>query len=237
MIRSLLFLCLCLACFLPSYAQLLTGLQGEFEFDFDEAGKKKPSDPSMTQEMWKLDDKTWQLDAIDLSKIRDPKLRKHVKKFMPVNISLRSKPGKLNATYKAFANTKDGKKLRAIWKRADQKLSPRGDEILRVSYDEILRGRDTSTGVDFEIQLPPLKGKRKLPALVYTIVVANGSLNPQAVTIRSKGNVKVLPNGLGEEGYSIGKTWVGYPMRAGIVDPLWARGKTIFRRGRSVGSV
>jgi len=66
-------------------------------------------------------------------------------------------------------------------------------------------------------------------------------MNPKAIVPRGSGTVRILPEGHGNSDdvktLSIGKAFVTLPMRSGIVDPGWARGRLVFRKGRSTGLV
>jgi len=55
---------------------------------------------------------------------------------------------------------------------------------------------------------------------------------------RGAGKLKVYPLGHDKgECIDAGKCNVALPMRGGIVDPSWARGRKVFRQGRSTGLV
>ena len=65
-------------------------------------------------------------------------------------------------------------------------------------------------------------------------------MNPKAMVPRGAGNVRVLPDGHSDgevRTLDAGKTHVSLPMKSGIVDPGWAKGRLVFRKGRSTGTV
>eukprot|EP00525_Craspedostauros_australis_P005717 CAMPEP_0198128204 /NCGR_PEP_ID=MMETSP1442-20131203/48802_1 /TAXON_ID= /ORGANISM="Craspedostauros australis, Strain CCMP3328" /LENGTH=115 /DNA_ID=CAMNT_0043788315 /DNA_START=36 /DNA_END=383 /DNA_ORIENTATION=- len=115
-----------------------------------------------------------------------------------------------------------------------------------MSYDEAVRTR--LPALEFEVQLPPIagaarKGKKKLPSVICSVIVEQGAINKKAMIPRGSGKVSVLPTGrsaseaVDMQTIQAGRTHVTIPMKAGLVDPSWARGRSIFRRGRPTGSV
>lgn len=66
-------------------------------------------------------------------------------------------------------------------------------------------------------------------------------MNPKAIVPRGAGSVLVLPEGRSDEEevltLNAGKAHVSLPMKSGIVDPAWAKGRLIFRKGRPTGPV
>lgn len=131
----------------------------------------------------------------------------------------------------------------------------RGIDFLKASYDDACRSRLFT--VEFELQLPPIKDqlldKKKrnsssnnnnniLPSIIYQVSLEPGSMNPKAMVPRSAGRVYVLPYGRttgtssANNKFEIGKAYVSAaPMKPGIVDPGWAKGRAIFRKGRNSG--
>lgn len=199
----------------------------------DEAGAAN----GMTREMFLMKDKTWELQPVDFSCINDLKLRRHCQKFLsyPVQMKLSNRKGKFGL--RAQGQLKSGKRLRGFWRQSTP--GPKGDDFLKLSYDEALKQRLTT--IEFEVQLPPTdKKSRKLPSVIYSIVVEGGAMNPKAIVPRGAGNVRVLPEGHNEgevRTLNAGKAQVSLPMKSGIVDPGWAKGRLIFRKGRSTGTI
>jgi hypothetical protein len=140
-------------------------------------------------------------------------------------------------TYRALVKTPDGIKLRGFWRRASSSESTTTSrDWLELSYDDALRKRQSvGSNVEFEIQLPPFKGYS--PSIVYSILLGMGSSNREASIVKSMALVKIHPKGIDAKGFVVGKTTIGHPMKAGIIDPSWCKGKIIFRTGRSVGQV
>jgi hypothetical protein len=164
-------------------------------------------------------------------------LKRHVLKYMkdPLTLSLQKKTGKYGM--RAIAKTESGQKLRAYWRE-----SPPGTEgsllpsdFMEVSYDRAVRSR--LSVVEFEVQLPPRGKSKKLPSVVYSIAIESGSMNPKSIVPRGAGKVKVYPEGRGSSPIEAGTGNIGLKMRAGLVDHGWAKGRSIFRRGRPVGII
>ena len=107
---------------------------------------------------------------------------------------------------------------------------------MEASYDSAVRSRLTT--VEFEVVLPPMaKKSKKLPTVVYTIAVEPGSMNPKAIVPRGAGKIKIYPEGRSSEPIEAGPGNIGLSMRAGLVDPAWAKGKAVFRKGRPAGVI
>ncbi|OEU18975.1 hypothetical protein FRACYDRAFT_237263 [Fragilariopsis cylindrus CCMP1102] len=200
----------------------------------DEAGALN----GMTREMFLMKDKEWELQPVDFSCIKNLKLRRHCQKFLnrPVHMKLSARKGKYGL--RAQGQSQSGKRLRGFWRQTTP--SAKGEDLLKIGYDEAVKQRLTS--VEFEIQLPPVSKKsRKLPTVIYSIVVEPGSMNPKAIVPRGAGTVRILPDGHGDgedvNTLTIGKAFVTQPMRSGIVDPGWAKGRLVFRKGRPTGVV
>lgn len=200
----------------------------------DEAGAAN----GMTREMFLMKDKTWELQPVDFSCINDLKLRRHCQKFLshPIQMKLSNRKGKFGL--RAQGQLKSGKRLRGFWRQST--LAAKGEDFLKLTYDEAVKQRLTT--IEFEVQLPPTdKKSRKLPTVIYSIVVEGGAMNPKAIVPRGAGNVRVLPGGHSDEEevdtINAGKAHVSLPMKSGIVDPGWAKGRLIFRKGRPTGTV
>lgn len=200
----------------------------------DEAGALN----GMTREMFLMKDKEWELQPVDFSSIKNLKLRRHCQKFLnrPVQMKLSARKGKYGL--RAQGQLQSGKRLRGFWRQSIP--NTKAKDFLKLSYDEAVRQRLTS--VEFEVQLPPAdKKSKRLPTVIYSIVVEPGSMNPKAMVPRGAGTVRILPEGHGDgeevNTLTVGKAFVTMPMRCGIVDPGWAKGRLVFRKGRSTGLV
>lgn len=198
-------------------------------------------------------------------KISNPILRNHIQKYIntnqPIDVRLLKKRGKFGL--RAVGRTADGKKLRAFWRQSvvppvgpppppssstSVKSPPqRGIDFLKASYDDACRTRLFT--VEFELQLPPVSKKEKniLPSIIYQVSLEPGSMNPKALVPRSAGRVYVYPTGrtisatagstnAKPDKIEVGKAYISAaPMKPGIVDPSWAKGRPIFRKGRNSG--
>mmetsp|Transcript_44108 Transcript_44108/g.106306 ORF Transcript_44108/g.106306 Transcript_44108/m.106306 type:complete len:98 (+) Transcript_44108:610-903(+) len=97
--------------------------------------------------------------------------------------------------------------------------------------------------MEFEVQLPPHDKKSKeLPSVIFSVPVEPGSMNPKAIVPRGAVNVRVLPKGRisddsRPQDVELGKGHVHLPMRAGLVDAAWAKGRSVFRKGRINGVI
>jgi len=208
----------------------------------NEARKRIQDEPGaangMTREMFLMKDKTWELQPVDFTCIKNLKLRHHCQNFLskPVQVKLSTRQGKFGL--RAQGQLQSGKRLRAFWRQSTP--SSKGENFMKLSYDEAVKKRLTT--IEFELQLPPTdKKSRKLPSVIYSVVVEPASMNPKAMVPRGAGNVRVLPEGHSDdvkvETLNAGKAYVSQPMRNGIVDPGWAKGRLIFRKGRPAGTV
>mmetsp|Transcript_21882 Transcript_21882/g.36137 ORF Transcript_21882/g.36137 Transcript_21882/m.36137 type:complete len:240 (+) Transcript_21882:119-838(+) len=221
-------------------AQFLAGSEARgFEREA-KAPAGKVFDAAMTADMSAANGNVFQLDAFHHGKIKDAALKRHLQKYLSKPITFRlsnsQAPKRGGNTYRAVAKTASGIKLRGYWKRGGDTETLKGRDMMEVTFDEAVRRRGgVGSSVDFEVQLPPLKGF--LPSVVYSVVLGTGSQSREASVSKTVSLVKVHPKGLEAKGFNLGKAHVCTPMRAGIVDPSWCKGKTIFRQGRSVGHV
>ncbi|KAG7342561.1 hypothetical protein IV203_007654 [Nitzschia inconspicua] len=217
----------------------------------------------MSREMFLMKDRQWELQplqSVDFTAIKDMSLRKQCQRYLqqPVRIKLSQKRGKYGL--RAVGELPSGQRLRGFWRPASGSGSGigsgTGSDMLKIGYDEAIRQRLTT--VEFELQLPSSsssssRGRRNkqnaeskktssLPSIIYSITMEPGAMNKKAVVPRGGGSVRILPHGHGDGGESsttieVGKAYVTIPMRNGLVDPGWAKGRMAFRRGRSVGSI
>lgn len=200
----------------------------------------------MTREMFLMQDLKWQLQPVanNYSAVTDRAVRKHLQKHLgktPVELKLLKKRGKFGLRAVGRTEKNGGKKLRAFWR---QSAGARGGvNFLEASFDEACRSRLFT--VEFEVQLPPVPRNKSannqnavLPSVVYQVSVEPGSMNAKALVPRSASRVFVYPAGRGgaAERVEVGKANVSVvPMKAGLVDPGWAKGRPIFRKGRNSG--
>lgn len=208
------------------------GAQVRAEMAFEEG----ESLSGMSREMFLMKDKQWELLPSDLKGV-SASVRRHVLKYMkdPVELSLQQKKGKYGM--RAIGKTQSGQKLRAYWRQCPpgviEKLT--SSQLLETPYDAAVRSRLTM--VEFEVQLPPMKGSRKLASVVYSVAIEPGTMNPKAIVPRGAGKIRIFPEGRDSEAIEAGVGNIGMRMRAGLVDPAWAKGKAVFRKGRSVGLI
>jgi hypothetical protein len=196
----------------------------------------------MSREMFLMKDRQWELQPpLDFSSIPNMKLRRHCEKYLhkPITVKLSQKRGKYGL--RAVGEMPSGKRLRGFWRAASGGGGAAGgSDFLKIGYDEAIKQRLTT--VEFELQLPRADKKSKgLPSIIYSVAMEPGAMNPKAVVPRGGGSVRILPNGHADGGdaatIEVGKAYVSIPMRSGLVDPGWAKGRMAFRRGRSVGTV
>ncbi|KAG7363760.1 hypothetical protein IV203_027121 [Nitzschia inconspicua] len=215
----------------------------------------------MSREMFLMKDRQWELQPpqmVDFTAIKDMSLRKQCQRYLqqPVRIKLSQKRGKYGL--RAVGELPSGQRLRGFWRPASGSgggttANNKGLDLLKIGYDEAIRQRLTT--VEFELQLPSSssssRGRNKqnasqkktsLPSVIYSITMEPGAMNKKAVVPRGGGSVRILPHGHGDGGESsttieVGKAYVTIPMRNGLVDPGWAKGRMAFRRGRSVGTI
>ena len=212
----------------PVSGQMDSDFRGEMKLDENEALS------GMTREMFLMQDVDWELQPPKLEAQKlDRKLRNHIGKYFssPMHMKLLKKKGKFGL--RAIGQTDNGKKLRAFWRQGVVETKKASD-FLTVSYDEAVRSR--LFAVEFEVQLPPLKrGSKTLPSVVYQIPLEPGSLNAKSMVPRCTGSVRVYPEGRSVPAIEAGTCNAGISMKPGIVDPSWAKGRPIFRKGRSTG--
>jgi len=224
-------------------AQFFGGAEaGNFEAEY-KASDDMMVDPSMTIDMTVASGKTYQISPLKNldEKVREAKLRRHLKKYLgekPISFRLLNKKAKKSegTAFRAIVKTVEGDKLRGSWQKVDNKGYLGNEDLLTLSYDEALRRRGTSgTAVNFEVQLPPIGGH--CPSVVYSLVLGTGSSLREATVCKSPSVVKIHPKGLEGKGFKVGSTFVSSPLKAGVVDASWAKGRTIFRSGHSIGKV
>jgi len=212
------------------------GFSGNEDFGSEMALEDNESAIDMTREMFLMQNMEWEIQpAVDLN-VPDAAVRQQIKKYLskPVEMKLFKKRGKYGL--RAIGRTQDGKKLRAFWRQASGASTRLKDSsFLTASYDDAVRSRLFT--VEFEVQLPPIKKGQPLPSVVYQFSVEPGSMNPKALVPRGTGRVSVFPAARSEGKLEdVGKATIGaVAMKPGLVDPGWAKGRPIFRRGRKSG--
>jgi hypothetical protein len=229
------------------------GFSGQEDFGSEMKLEDSEGAVDMTREMFLMQDLQWYLQPLDdYSHIRDRALRRHIMHHLqnkPVELKLLKKRGKLGL--RAVGWTESGRRLRAFWRPAPE--PPRGSiNFLEAPYDDACRARLFT--VEFEVQLPALKrsaatssggdAASSLPSLVYQLSVEPGSVNAKALVPRSSARVLVYP--YGRKGSSPGATRMPSipagtahvtvaPIKSGLIDTSWAKGRPIFRKGRNSG--
>jgi len=183
-----------------------------------------------------LSGKTLQFDGIDGSRIKDATLRRHMKNFLskPITMKFTTSSSKTPTYFKAIVKTSKGERLRGYWRQNKESGTFDRSKLLEMSYEEALK-RKGGTPVECEVQLPPIKGHK--PFVVYSIVLGRGSSSATACAIKSIGSVALLPKGREGKNYPLGKSLITFPLKGGIVDSGWAKGRTIFRSGRTMGKL
>jgi hypothetical protein len=208
--------------------QMDSDFQGEMKLDEDQVLS------GMTREMFLMQDASWELQPPVLKTGQlNRKLQSHIQKYLnaPLQLKLLKKRGKYGL--RAVGQMDNGRKLRAFWRQGTVDRLKASD-FLEVSYDEAVRSR--LFVVEFEVQLPPLKKFSKtLPSVVYQIPLEPGSMNAKSMVPRSSGTIRVYPEGRAVPPVEAGIGNAGMSMKPGLVDHTWAKGRTIFRKGRSKG--
>lgn len=214
--------------------QMESDFKGEMKLDENESAS------GMTREMFLMKEIEWEVQPVDFKKIKNAKMRRHLESFFnePVKLKLSARKGKYGL--RAVGQLQSGKRLRAFWRQKGGAPRLKTSDFLSVDYDDAVRTR--LSVVEFEVQLPPADRKSKtLPSVIFTVAVEPGTMNAKAIIPRGTGTVRVLPDGhgMGEKASTLeaGKAYVSLPMRAGLVDPSWARGRSVFRKGRFTGTV
>lgn len=217
------------------------GFNAGMDREFSPENQEIDDSGGMTQEMLMMKNQEWQLDPIDFSKVPNGKLKKHLQGLLnkPTRVKVTNLPLKKGLGYRAMGKTANGRKLRAAWRAGTRRNEIKNKDIVHEPYDEAVRRRQGASHVNIELMLPPVKGCKDLPSLVYDVVVERGSVNPEAIITRNEGRVTLYPKGYKNKAdkVDVGHARASMPMKAGLVDPAWARGRTIFRKGRSVGEV
>jgi len=244
--------------FVDAQRFLREGFSNQMESDF--RGEMKVEDgeamAGMTREMFLLQDNvdTWELEppvldgAENGGSLLDGKLRRHIRKYLHSQIQFKLLKKKGRYGMRAIGVLPNGQKLRGFWRQgsgSQQQL--KSSDFLTASYDDAVRSR--LFVVEFEVQLPPIspRSSKTLPSVVYQVAVEPGTMNPKSMIPRGTGKIRVFPEGheSSEPGMTkclddVGSCNVGLKMRAGLIDPTWARGhRPFFRKGggRSPGLI
>jgi hypothetical protein len=193
----------------------------------------------MSREMFLMKSIDWELHPTDFSGIKDSRLRHHVETFFKQPVVMKLSPRNGKHGLRAMGLSHSGKRLRGFWRQVGG-LPLKSSDFLTASYDDAVRTR--LSVLEFEVQLPPLDKKaNSLPSVIYSVAVEPGSMNAKSIVPRGACRVRILPNGHNPSGADeilhLGKAHVSLPMKSGIVDPGWARGRMVFRKGRSTGMV
>lgn len=196
------------------------------------------SSSGMTREMFLMQELAWELQPIDFRNVQDGKLRAYLQSYLkdPIKLKLSRRKGKYGL--RAIGQTGSDRKLRAYWRQA--KGAPKAGEYLDMSYEDAIKSRLSM--LEFEVQLPPRDRNGNIISLIYTCGFEPGTMNSKSIVPRGAASVEVLPNGRDStdakvQSIQAGKAHICLPARAGLVDPGWARGRSIFRFGRSTGTV
>mmetsp|Transcript_44109 Transcript_44109/g.106308 ORF Transcript_44109/g.106308 Transcript_44109/m.106308 type:complete len:243 (+) Transcript_44109:115-843(+) len=219
---------------------LREGFSSKMESDF-KAETKLDGATGLTREMSLMKDIDWELQPATFENIPDARLRRHLESFLqtPLTLKLSTRKGKYGL--RAVGHLASGKRLRAFWRQSAGPSKLNGDGFLSATYDDAIRSR--LSVMEFEVQLPPHDKKSKeLPSVIFSVPVEPGSMNPKAIVPRGAVNVRVLPKGRisddsRPQDVELGKGHVHLPMRAGLVDAAWAKGRSVFRKGRINGVI
>ena len=154
------------------------------------------------------------------------------------------------------------KRVRAAWSTSGPRMLSVNEQnsqtFLKMDYDAA--SQTAHSRMEVEITLPRGRKTGKNPTVLYTFPVSEGNLGDGSTYISaSSGTVTVFPNGRvkkasdsmnfsggmvarsmegeteDEGGVDIGKSAAHAAGGQGLVDPSWARGRAVWRRGRRVG--
>lgn len=221
---------------------LREGFSNSLESDFKGEMRLEDNESAsgMTRDMSLMKDVNWELQPVDFHRVENARLRRHLESFFnkPVTLKLSTRKGKYGL--RAVGQLQSGKRLRAFWRQAGGSSQLKVNDFLSAKYDDAIRSRLSM--IEFEVQLPPSEKKSKvLPSVIFSVPVEPGTMNPKAIVPRGAVNVRVLPEGhRSEDVYpvlDVGKAHVSLPMRAGLVDVGWAKGRSVFRKGRVNGII
>ena len=208
--------------------QMDSDFKAETQLDENEAMQ------GMTREMFLMQDLEWELEPPQLE-LDNLALQHHIQKYLkkPLQLKLMRRKGKYGL--RAVGRMADGKKVRAFWRQGVAKPI-KASEFLEAPYDEAVRSRLFL--VEFEVQLPG-KNRKSPVSVVYQVPLESGSMNPKAMVPRGAAHVRVYPDGnTKDDCLEAGKCHVGaVTMRPGLVDPSWAKGRAVFRKGRPAGII
>eukprot|EP00980_Cylindrotheca_fusiformis_P013523 scaffold3450_cov114-Cylindrotheca_fusiformis.AAC.28 len=221
---------------------LREGFSNQMESDFRGEMKLEDNESAsgMTRDMFLMKEINWELQNVDFRNVENVRLRHHLETIFnqPVTLKLSTRKGKYGL--RAIGQLQSGKRLRAFWRQSAGTTQLKVNDFLSAKYDDAVQSRLSM--IEFEVQLPPSSKKSKvLPSVVFSIPVEPGTMNAKAVVPRGGICVSVLPEGHGsgvaEPVLKAGKAHVSLPMRAGLVDVGWAKGRSVFRKGRINGIV
>ncbi|KAL3905266.1 MAG: hypothetical protein SGILL_009746 [Bacillariaceae sp.] len=213
------------------------GTDAKNRMKLDDAGAAA----GLSREMYLMKDKKWEIHPVDFSSVDNLKLRRQCEKYLSKPITMRLSTRRGRYGMKAVGDSPSGTRLRGFWRQAPgSSTNSQGSDFLKLKYADAVKQRLST--VEFELQLPPIDKKSKtLPTVIYSVAVEPGAMNQKAIVPRGGGSVRILPGGHGDgdeaQTVEVGKAYVSIPMRGGIVDPGWAKGRMAFRRGRPTGPV
>lgn len=181
-------------------------------------------------------------------------LTRHLNQYLKQPLKLQLEQRKGGIGYRAFGITPQGQRLRGSWRRTEAPRKLLNSDFLTVPYDEAVRSR--LMFLEIELVLPrlppkhrgvfsqkgavPTQGKTPIPRLVYQLALEGGVMNPKAVIPRGDCAGRVIYSSDRNNNTTVGPPFaakLGLRLKPGLVDPSWARGRTILRKGRSVGVI
>lgn len=243
-------------------------------YDYEDEDKFDDSDVDPTVK--KMCDLDWTLPCLPMSRYdfvkgtgastkQETVLANHVYDLLgdkPIRLKLNDKKAYRQgiALFRGVAvpGTAKSRKLRVLWRQRTNVGRLDTATLMEGRYEEAIH-KLYPNSLEIELILPPPKGMKltKLPCVVYTNLIGDGNINPEAVSMKARAKITAFYKGRtppklsdqdrgfpgaddgkssAEEGsFHVGYDTVGLKIGAGIVDPMWARGRKFFWKGRPVG--
>ena len=219
------------------------------EFKYEAGLDNNPNSPvGMPREMFVLTELDLEVSPpTNLTIPSNRALTRHLHKHLDQPLKLQLEQRKGGIGYRAFGVLPNGKRLRGSWRRGEAPQKLLNSDFLTVSYDEAVRSR--LLFLEIEMALPRLSKRqqqqqaskaRRPPRVLYQLAVEGGVMIPKAVLPRGDAAVQVLYSDAKDSTEPLAPPTaakLGLRMKPGLVDPGWARGRTILRKGRSAGVI
>lgn len=249
---------------LPSVSAQTSRRGATYSYDDEESEDAVTS--GVSNDLTLLRGSSWNLQPLQVDSDHQSadasKYMGHIQKYLSKSLEVKLSGRQGKNGMRAVGRTPDGTKLRMFWRgHADRLVA--SDDLLKLSYDDAVK--KTVPTCELEIQLPPVgktpRGKKPLlPCVIYTISFERGQMDKEKLVPKHTVDAKFLLRGKERAdinankkktyskygppdeskvatGSRIGHARLTAPMKAGLVDPAWAKGRAIFRKGRPTGQV